>query len=139
MGGKSRAAAYRCSKMKRFIIRLIAMIITLFLNRKDEEIIVDKPKQQDDVRRAGATKVGKPPKLPLLAIVATISLFGCQDSHKVIIVEQEGVVRLLEDSKKVKVLIQTDDGWVQGKTVIPAGWYAMSLTDDEISEANDGR
>lgn len=115
------------------------MIITLFLNRKDEEIIVDKPKQQDDVRRAGATKVGKPPKLPLLAIVATISLFGCQDSHKVIIVEQEGVVRLLEDSKKVKVLIQTDDGWVQGKTVIPAGWYAMSLTDDEISEANDGR
>lgn len=125
--------------MKTIIIRIIALIVSLFLNRKEKELEVDKPEEQESIRKAGAKKVKLPPTLPLLSLLCLIFSFGCQSSHRIILVDREGVVRLLEDSKKVKVLIQTDDGWVQGKTVIPAGWYAMSLTDDEISEANDGR
>jgi hypothetical protein len=118
--------------ISKIITGILRAIIEYLTSRKTE---VKQPAKQDDVRKAAAKKVGK---APILAVCALLALSGCNDT-RIIIVDQTGVVRLLEDSKKVRVLIQTDDGWVQGKTVIPAGWYAMSLTDDEISEANNGR
>jgi hypothetical protein len=96
-------------------------------SRKTE---VKQPTKQDDVRKAAAKKVGK---APILAVCALLCLAGCNDT-RIIIVDQTGVVRLLEPTSKVEVLVKTEDGWERGKVSIPAGWYAMSLSDDEINK-----
>jgi hypothetical protein len=120
--------------MKTIIIRIIALIVSLFLNRKEKELEVDKPKEQESIRKAGAKRIKKPPTLPLLGLFCIIFITGCQSSHKIIIVDREGVVRLLEETGKVEVLVKTEDGWEKGRVSIPAGWYAMSLSDDEINK-----
>ena len=112
--------------ISKIITGILRAIIEYLTNRKIE---VKQPTKQDDVRKAAAKKVGK---APILAVCALLSLAGCNDT-RIIIVDHTGVVRLLEETGKVEVLVKTDDGWERGKVSIPAGWYAMSLSDDEIN------
>lgn len=112
--------------ISKIITGILRAIIEYLTSRKTE---VKQPAKQDDVRKAAAKKVGK---APILAVCALLSLAGCNDT-RIIIVNQTGVVRLLEPTSKVEVLVKTDDGWERGRVSIPAGWYAMSLTDDEIN------
>ena len=112
--------------ISKIITGILRAIIEYLTNRKIE---VKQPTKQDVVRKAAAKKVGK---APILAVCALLSLAGCNDT-RIIIVDHTGVVRLLEETGKVEVLVKTDDGWERGKVSIPAGWYAMSLSDDEIN------
>ena len=113
--------------ISKIITGILRAIIEYLTSRKTE---VKQPTKQDDVRKAAAKKVGK---APILAVCALLCLTGCNDT-RIIIVDQTGVVRLLEETGKVEVLVKTDDGWEKGRVSIPAGWYAMSLTDDEINK-----
>lgn len=116
--------------ISKIITGILRAIIEYFTSRKTE---VKKPTKQDDIRKAAAKKAGK---APILAVCALLLFSGCNDT-RIIIVDQTGVVRLLEETGKVEVLVKTDDGWERGKVSIPAGWYAMSLTDDEVQQQQE--
>ena len=116
--------------VSKIITGILRAILEYLSSRKTE---VKQPANQDDIRKAAAKKVGK---APILAVCALLCLSGCNDT-RIIIVDETGVVRLLEPTQKIEVLVKTEEGWERGKVSIPAGWYAMSLTDDEVQQQQE--
>lgn len=98
-----------------------------------------KPKQQtakknQSIKDAAANKINKPPKAPLVAILLLTGAMGC---NRTVYVPEGAALRLREDTAKRKVWIETDEGWIAGKIVIPEGYYCLPLSDEEIEAENE--